>query len=134
MSNSDAQRHITSDGQQCSVNFGAMLFDPDCARCGKINKVIMLKRKRTSTGCLPGEAAAALAMATRIIEQYRLTKGEVFDREYDVPVIVQRQAAQKEYNERWRGAGARHTYTRRPTGFRKMSGYYKVEEDMYSNE
>ena len=105
-----AQRHIGREGRECQRVPAAMLFDPDCDRCSKINKVVHLRRKNTDNGCSIEEALTASIMATRLIEQYKLTKGEIIDREYDKRIIVQKQAAQHTYHDQYGAAKARHTY------------------------
>jgi hypothetical protein len=89
----------TRHNQDCSSNFGAMVYDSQCARCQKINKVIMLRRKNVRNGCSQQESIIATAKATSIIETYKLTRGEIYDREYDSVMIAKRtdiqQATQK---------------------------------------
>ena len=99
-----AQRH----SDDCDAVFG--YTDPICDRCKKINKVIMLRRKNTKNGCSIEEALTASILAVRLIEQYKLTKGEIIDPEYDETVIAQRHAAQASYNKEHRGAAAKHTH------------------------
>lgn len=115
--------------QDCSSNFGAMNYDPECGRCTKINKVIMLRRKNAANGCTQQESIAASVLATRIIEQFKLTRGEIADRAYDTVMVAKTVAAQQQYHNTYGSSKARHTYSRRPSGYTKMSGYNRMFDD-----
>ena len=109
--------------------------DADCLRCKKISTVIMLNRKTTKNGCSVEEALSASLVANKLIKQYRLSKGDVRDPEYDVPIVQIREQAQKEYHKQYSAAQARtQSWNRRarPSGRRKMSGYDRrfADEEM----
>lgn len=102
--NDIAQRH----SDDCDAVFGYP--DPICERCKKISKVIFLKRKNTDNGCSIEEALTASVLAVRLIKQYRLTKGEIVDPEYDESMIAQRQQAQRAYYNQYGAAKARQSH------------------------
>lgn len=105
----------TRHNQSCSSNFGAMQYDSSCARCVKVRTVIMLRRKNTRNGCSQQESILATMKATSIIETYKLTKGEIFDREYD---SIMRETINKNQTQ----------YAKRPRRT-KMSDYNKRTDE-----
>lgn len=109
------ERVALRHNQECTSNFGAMQYDSKCTRCTKIRAVIFLRRKNTRNGCSQQESTLALVKATQIIETYKLTKGEVFDREYD---SVMREVIQKNQTQ----------YAKRPKRT-KMSQYSKLYDE-----
>lgn len=80
------QRHLID----CTSNLSAMVYDSRCKRCGKIKHVIALRRKGLA-GATIHEAASANAIAAKLQTLYRLTRGEVMDREYAVKAVQTRQ-------------------------------------------
>ena len=106
----DGSRHIES----CQVNFAAMLFDKEhCLRCKKCWLVVQLRRK--SRGGTEEEADSALTVANRIMDQFKLTRGEVYDREFEVVVPTQTEYKSEEYR-----------YT--PPGRRPSGKRFKVKD------
>jgi len=72
----------------CSSNLATMQFDGACYRCKQIRLVVFLRRK--ANGGDTGEVALALEKAEAIRRQFRLTRGEIFDRQYEeVPTKVE---------------------------------------------
>jgi len=67
-----------------------MQYDTSCPRCGKIKHVVLLRRKTTKNGCSLQEQATAAALAEKLVVLYRLTRGEVMDREYAQEAITVR--------------------------------------------
>jgi predicted DCC family thiol-disulfide oxidoreductase YuxK len=72
----------TSHNLDCQRIDAAMIYDPKCVRCTKIKQVIALRRKRSEFGASEEEESAALNLADKLVATYKLTRGEVFDREY----------------------------------------------------
>lgn len=103
------------DGRDCLSNYGAMQYDTTCPRCSKIRAVIFLRRKNTRNGCSQDETLLASMKATKMIETYKLTKGEIFDREYD---SVMREVINKNQTQ----------YAKRPKRT-KMSQYSKLYDE-----
>jgi hypothetical protein len=66
----------------CSSNLAAMTYDSSCIRCVKIKHVIALRRKTTKNGASLQEQATASGLAEKLVVLYKLTRGEVMDREY----------------------------------------------------
>lgn len=127
----DGMRHRRDP--QCQSNFGAMNYDPECLRCTKINKAIMLRRKTVANGSSEQEAALAILMSDKIIAQYKLSRGDIFDRLYDARAIVQRVAAQKTYHDKYGAANVRNqpwNKTSGPRGGKKINDYFRKPEFM----
>lgn len=59
-----------------------MRYDSRCMRCVKIKHVIALRRKTLANGSSPQEEESAKAIADKLVAQYKLTRGECFDREF----------------------------------------------------
>lgn len=72
----------------CNSNLAAMEYDSKCVRCVKIKHVIALRRKSKSP--FIHEVQSAEAMALKLIAAYKLTRGEVMDREYAEQAITVR--------------------------------------------
>lgn len=105
----DGLRHRTPEqGGQCMSNFGAMNYDDTCLRCSKIKIVIYLRRKSPDNGCSEAESTAAMALADRLIAKFQLTRGDIFDREYNAVAITRRVTAQKEYHDKYGAANVRN--------------------------
>jgi hypothetical protein len=66
----------------CESNLAAMTYDSRCNRCVKIKQVINLRRKTTKNGASLQEQASAAAIAEKFVVLYKLTRGEIMDREY----------------------------------------------------
>jgi hypothetical protein len=66
----------------CKSNIAAELYDSACLRCGKIKKVISLRRKQMKYGASIAEAKASYELAGKIIDEFGLTRGETFDKKY----------------------------------------------------
>lgn len=79
-------RHIID----CKSNLGAMKYDGRCTRCTKINKVINLRRKTTANGASQTESVSSHVIAQKLIDQFKLTRGEVYDRAYDHDLLISR--------------------------------------------
>lgn len=77
----------------CTSNFAAMNWDPACTRCRFIKRVVFLRRKTIAQGASPQEEAAALELADSLREKYGLTRGEIFDRQFE-PVPTKLEAPQ----------------------------------------
>lgn len=73
---------------KCTSNLAAMLWDAKCLRCTKIKRVVLLRRKTTVNGASEGEMALALKQAEKIRLEFKLTRGEIFDRLYEAPPTV----------------------------------------------
>ena len=91
---------MTADGTvhllTCTTRLGDLsTVDSNCTRCKAIKRVVFLHRK--ARGGFVAEARSARLKADELIETYRLTRGEVFDREYEVVPTAQeeRQAARQ---------------------------------------
>lgn len=117
----DGTRH----NRDCTSSFGAMRYDLQCVRCTKIKKVIMLKRKNLRNGCSQEETVAAMMLARRLVEDYELTRGEVFDREYDPEMLAARKESQRRWHQQYGPAGVR-----RPKGFKKLHQYFQQTQDL----
>jgi len=68
-----------------------MTYDSRCNRCVKIKHVINLRRKTTKNGASLQEQASAAAIAEKIVVLYKLTRGEIMDREYAQEVTTYKQ-------------------------------------------
>ena len=118
---------------RCMSNHGAMIYDPECVRCMKINKVIMLKRKTIANGSTEEEAALAIIVADRLIKQYALTRGDIFDRQYNANAISRRVVAQKTYHDTYGAAAARNQPWNKsagPRGGKKINDYFRKPQFM----
>ena len=91
----------------CNSNLSAMEYDSKCIRCVKIKHVIGLRRKTTKNGCSLQEQASAAAIAEKIAVLYKLTRGEVMDREYAQEAITVRNDQSRRKSSR----GKRDRYT-----------------------
>jgi|SRR5215475_5993928 len=91
----DGERHNID----CKSSLAAGTYDPDCVRCKKISQTIALRRRSAHTA-FPEEAISASIMANRLIERYKLTRGEIYDREYDTTIIAYKNTVQKASVER----------------------------------
>lgn len=69
----------------CTSALALMLYDPKCARCGQIKKVIFLRRKTIAAGCPESEVEAAQTISDALVTKYGLTRGEIYDRAYAPP-------------------------------------------------
>lgn len=92
----------------CQTNMGAMNYDDSCLRCSKIKIVIYLRRKSPGNGCSEAESTAAMALADKIIAKFQLTRGDIFDREYNAVAITRRVMAQKTYHDKYGAANVRN--------------------------
>jgi hypothetical protein len=85
----------------CGSSLAAQDYDNKCLRCKQIKKVVMLRRKTTDNGCGQSESDAAQAIANKLIAQFRLTRGEIYDRLYAPKIDIAAQlAAQRAAEER----------------------------------
>lgn len=128
----DGMRH-RQPPDQCMSNFGAMNFDDMCVRCTKIHKAILLRRKTVANGCSEQESALAATKADVIIAQYQLTRGDVFDRQYNAIAIIKRVAAQKTYHDKYGAANVRNqpwNKTSGPRGGKKINDYFRKPQFM----
>ena len=74
----------------CTSQLASMHYDPTCTRCSKIKKVVFLRRKTVANGATSQEESTALEQADRIRETFKLTRGEIFDRQFEVvPTLVE---------------------------------------------
>ena len=73
----------------CTSNLAAMVYDSRCVRCTKIKHVIALRRKGLAGAGLH-EASAANTLAEKLVTLYKLTRGEILDREYAQQAITVR--------------------------------------------
>ena len=89
------------DGQRHNINCKSILssqqYDSSCLRCSKIKIVVFLRRKTLKNGAEFDEELAAHDKAESLIMTYNLTRGEIFDRTYTPPAVIQqrRRAAKK---------------------------------------
>jgi hypothetical protein len=74
----------------CNSAWASGQYDTSCLRCKKIKAVVMLRRKNIRQGAAPQEFLAAKAMADRIIAEFALTRGEVYDREFPEAQLPER--------------------------------------------
>lgn len=130
----DGLRHRvkTDIDEGCQSNFGAMNYDDTCLRCAKIKIVIYLRRKSPSNGCSEQESAAAMALADKIIAKFKLTRGDIFDREYNAVAIAKRVTAQKEYHDKYGAANVRNqpwNKTSRPNA-KQMRDHFRKPDFM----
>jgi hypothetical protein len=75
----------------CESNLAAMSYDSRCNRCVKIKHVINLRRKTAKNGASLQEQASAVAIAEKIVVLFKLTRGEIMDREYAQEVATYKQ-------------------------------------------
>lgn len=76
-----------------------------------------------------------MALVTKLVDQYRLTGGEIFDREYDYEMITRRKRAQAAYHKTY-GAAAARPQTKQRWSYKarvrhtKMSQFFNDDEEM----
>ena len=75
----------------CNSRWAIMKYDDRCLRCMKMKHVIMLRRKNRHNGASIPEYLAAQEISKKIILEYDLTVGEVYDPEYPEAPIPQRE-------------------------------------------
>lgn len=94
----------SSHNLDCKSILSAMIYDSKCVRCKKIKYVIALRRKGLA-GASPEEAESADALAGKLVAQYKLTRGETFDREYrtqEIETLIQTSRVQARESKRRR--------------------------------
>lgn len=72
----------------CSSVIVRCIYDTACPRCTIINKIVHLKRKRTTLGCSLNEQIAAERAAQLLTEKYGLAPAEVVDRLYEKERLI----------------------------------------------
>lgn len=72
------ERHLLD----CESNLAAGNYDNRCLRCTKIKHVISLRRKTVANGASVQEESSAKVIAQGIVQKFKLTRGEIFDREF----------------------------------------------------